>query len=50
MSRKETAFFKLHTVHYSGYRYIFTALQHIIVWKSAVNIDTHILKEPHTEF
>lgn len=52
MYRKETSFLKLHTVHYSGYKYIFTVLQHIIFLKSAfnININNHILKEPHTKF
>lgn len=50
--RKETSFLKLHTVHYSGYKYIFTVSQHIIFLKSAfnININNHILKEPHTKF
>lgn len=40
------------TVFYPSYKYVFTVLQHIIVLKSAfnININSHILKALHTKF
>lgn len=51
--RKETSLKLLHTVHYSGYKDIFTVLQHIILFLTyAFNryINNHIFKEPHIVF